>query len=369
MLEGEVPPRSNQRRGRRVGVVAGHLPTGTVIDAQPSTASNKDKEASIKEKVNLNAKRRWGGLMAAITVTSSSIHGVRNTLVQQHLEPFIADKDRQSIQITNETFSRARSAKDEMTDMRKDMVSEAKQLKLATIVQEARTNVQDGQDTVLSHFVCFDRLDDSHPLRIWCLTTVRSNIFNWIVFLTVIGYSTVLARSYLYSDSVLLWTDVLTLTIFTFEAVMKCLAYGFRRGYWRSPWNKLDFIVLVFWYLELMFPQIASVAVTFRALRPLKGMTRAKGAKVLSTALIKSVYALGDVFLLLMFLVLMYGAVGVQLFSGNRTDPESLNNPRYPLIRPLGLQLHGSGQRDRVRYRAGLSHPRPSSNHPSHHIT
>ena len=70
---------------------------------------------------------------------------------------------------------------------------------------------------------------------------------------------------------------------FTIEMLSKILAYGFvfhRKAYMRNGWNWLDFIVVIFGWIEII-PQIPNFRGirTFRVLRPLRAINSIENLK------------------------------------------------------------------------------------------
>ena len=112
---------------------------------------------------------------------------------------------------------------------------------------------------------------------------------------------------------------------FLLEAAAKLLAWGpFTKGvgYFRNGWNWLDFLIVVMGVLDVMLPLIADVDAAnisglrlLRILRPLRTLSRLKGMKTIVETLALSLPMIGDVFLLLLFLILVFAILGIQLWS------------------------------------------------------
>ena len=129
-------------------------------------------------------------------------------------------------------------------------------------------------------------------------------------------------------DSISSSVEWVFLVAFAFEMVAKIIAQGFWFGdpdmkqgingaYLKDPWNWLDFVVVIVAFLALL-PGVANFSGlrTFRVLRPLKTMTAIPGMKTIVSSLMESAKSMGSVLLLGSSLFLLFGILGVQLFSG-----------------------------------------------------
>jgi hypothetical protein len=112
--------------------------------------------------------------------------------------------------------------------------------------------------------------------------------------------------------------------IFTVEAILKSVAYGFiftREAYLSSGWNSLDFTLLcvsIGSILSDILPQLAFLKSlrAFRALRPLRLLSRNPGMKLIIETLLESLPAVGNVFGVVLMLQLVFSILGMQMFSG-----------------------------------------------------
>ncbi len=124
-------------------------------------------------------------------------------------------------------------------------------------------------------------------------------------------------------------SELVFITIFTAELLLKVVAFGFcmhRGAYLRSTlWNWLDFTVVLTGLVSVGLAAAAadgggqiegiSALRAARVLRPLRTISRVPGMRVLVRALIDALPPLGGVLLLFVFFLLVFGIVGVQLFS------------------------------------------------------
>ncbi|KOO32672.1 voltage-gated ion channel superfamily [Chrysochromulina tobinii] len=111
------------------------------------------------------------------------------------------------------------------------------------------------------------------------------------------------------------------LYIFTFELMVKILAYGFLLhpgAYLRDAWCQLDFVVVSLAWMPILFPSMGNYSVirSVRALRPLRALKRVPGMPVLVASIMSVFPKLGNVGALCGFIFLVFGIVGMELFKG-----------------------------------------------------
>ncbi|XRA99340.1 voltage-dependent calcium channel T type alpha-1H [Pycnococcus provasolii] len=109
--------------------------------------------------------------------------------------------------------------------------------------------------------------------------------------------------------------------LFTVELVCQSIAKGlvFCHGaYLSSPWNWLDFVIVVTSYQFLLPGGGSSVSGlrAFRALRPLRTITGVPGMRLLVNTLVESVPLMLDVLVLIMWVFGVFGIVGMEMFMG-----------------------------------------------------
>ena len=111
--------------------------------------------------------------------------------------------------------------------------------------------------------------------------------------------------------------------IFAVELVLKVIAFGFVFGdnaYLRTPWNGLDFIVVATGMLDFIpgYESQFGVLRTVRLLRPLKTITTIRSMRALVASLLSAQTLMGiiSVCTLLFFMLVVFGIIGVNFFSG-----------------------------------------------------
>lgn len=107
---------------------------------------------------------------------------------------------------------------------------------------------------------------------------------------------------------------------------IKWLALGFYgrspsgkwAGYFSEPWNWLDGIIVMAGFANYI-PGIgsnASALRTFRVLRPLRTLSAIPSMRVVVSSMLTALPALGNVVLLAVFTLLVFGIIGIQLWAG-----------------------------------------------------
>lgn len=105
--------------------------------------------------------------------------------------------------------------------------------------------------------------------------------------------------------------------IFVFEMLLKIAAL-LPKKYWRDPWNRFDFFIVVGSLPELAGIDMGpgtTVFRTFRMGRMFKMLRNAKKLRALFAALINSVGAMANVGSLLFLLMFIYSVLGMNLFG------------------------------------------------------
>ncbi|XP_071818049.1 voltage-dependent L-type calcium channel subunit alpha-1D-like isoform X4 [Apostichopus japonicus] len=143
-------------------------------------------------------------------------------------------------------------------------------------------------------------------------------------------------------NDILDWFDYGFSGIFTFEIVLKVIAYGLilhQGAFCRSAFNLLDLLVVVVSLISIFmaikdhgntpFSTIKILRV-LRVLRPLRAINRAKGLKHVVQCVFVAIKTIGNIMLVTLLLVFMFSCIGVQLFSGrfySCSDAEKLTEP------------------------------------------
>lgn len=90
--------------------------------------------------------------------------------------------------------------------------------------------------------------------------------------------------------------------------------------YLRDSWNILDFVIVIFSLVELIFSgsnlSIIKVLRLLRTLRPLRFITHNVSMKIVVNSLLSSVKGIMNVGVVVIIVWLMFAILGVSLFSG-----------------------------------------------------
>lgn len=111
------------------------------------------------------------------------------------------------------------------------------------------------------------------------------------------------------------------LAIFTSELLAKVLAYGLithSGSYLRDPWCQLDLAVVTLAWLPILVPTLGhySTLRALRVLRPLRALKRVPGMPLLVQWLLDVMSKMANVVLIFVFVFLITGIVGMELFKG-----------------------------------------------------
>ncbi|KAF0724297.1 hypothetical protein Ae201684_016962 [Aphanomyces euteiches] len=176
-------------------------------------------------------------------------------------------------------------------------------------------------------------LTAKHPVRKVCIHIVTWKWFDrfivaCVIFNTVILALTDYTNAWAEGPNATIWINSfidkcnsISFYIFLVEAFVKVVAMGFCFGegaYLSDGWNRLDFIIVVSGLLSIM--NIKGIKVGFirvlRVMRPLRTLHSLPGLKVLTNSLLASLPALANVFVLLMFCMLVFGILGMEIYRG-----------------------------------------------------
>ena len=168
-----------------------------------------------------------------------------------------------------------------------------------------------------------------HRLRFVAIHIVESPIFDPFIMITIMcncitmAWASPLDPPGTEKAAFLAYMEWVYLYIFTFELVMKILAYGLichPHSYLRDAWCQLDFVVVSLAWLPLLFPSMGSMNAirSVRALRPLRALKRVPGMPVLVGSILQSLPPLANVAGVTTFFFVVFGIVGMELFGGVR---------------------------------------------------
>ena len=140
--------------------------------------------------------------------------------------------------------------------------------------------------------------------------------------------------------------------LFFIEAIIKIIGLGFLHNnlkdqelkpYIYSPWNMIDFLVVLASLIESIIPillpnldandlKTLKAMRAFRALRPLRMVSRNEGMKLVVGALWKSLPSMWNVLIICMLLLFILAIMGVNFFKGNFWHCEGLSMERLETV-------------------------------------
>jgi voltage-dependent calcium channel L type alpha-1S len=184
-----------------------------------------------------------------------------------------------------------------------------------------------GASGWIYHSTSFGCMRPSFCLRRLAIHIVESPPFDPLILTTIIvncatmAWSSPLDPPGTAKQDLLARLETVYLAVFTFELVAKMIAYGVffhTHSYLRDAWCQLDFVVVSLAWLPLLYPSMGNMSAirSIRALRPLRALKRVPGMPKLVNSIIKSLPALVNVAMMTIFLILVFGIIGINLFKG-----------------------------------------------------
>lgn len=171
-----------------------------------------------------------------------------------------------------------------------------------------------------------------NPLRKLCIDIVEWKPFEYLILLTIFANCVALAvyTPFPNSDSnttnaALEKIEYIFLVIFTSECFMKLIAYGFilhPGSYLRNGWNMLDFTIVVIGMISTALSNLMKEGFdvkalrAFRVLRPLRLVSGVPSLQVVLNSILRAMVPLLHIALLVLFVIIIYAIIGLELFSG-----------------------------------------------------
>ncbi|XP_045525614.1 muscle calcium channel subunit alpha-1-like isoform X1 [Pieris brassicae] len=172
----------------------------------------------------------------------------------------------------------------------------------------------------------------NNPLRKLCYDIVEWKPFEYMILTTIFANCIALAvfTPYPASDTnntnqILEKVEWVFMAIFTGECVMKIIAYGFLMhpgAYLRNAWNSLDFTIvtigIVSQLLQVISKDLFDVKAlrAFRVLRPLRLVSGVPSLQIVLNSILKAMVPLFHIAFLVLFVIIIYAIIGLELFSG-----------------------------------------------------
>ena len=119
--------------------------------------------------------------------------------------------------------------------------------------------------------------------------------------------------------------EIIFMVIFTVECFSAIIAKGFwqhEEAYLRNTWNFLDFAIVMIGFLDIFLSTMqlegfdAKALRAFRVLRPLRLVSGVPSLQVVLNAIVMALIPLVQIALLVLFVIIIYAIIGLELFSG-----------------------------------------------------
>ncbi|KAJ2939429.1 hypothetical protein O0L34_g10861 [Tuta absoluta] len=171
-----------------------------------------------------------------------------------------------------------------------------------------------------------------NPLRKLCYDVVEWKPFEYMILTTIFANCIALAvftpfpsGDTNYTNQILENVEWIFMVIFTAECVMKIIAYGFvlhPGAYLRNTWNSLDFLIVTIGIasqaMASFLPETLDVKAlrAFRVLRPLRLVSGVPSLQIVLNSILKAMVPLFHIAFLVLFVIIIYAIIGLELFSG-----------------------------------------------------
>ncbi|XP_055468199.1 voltage-dependent L-type calcium channel subunit alpha-1D isoform X1 [Psammomys obesus] len=184
----------------------------------------------------------------------------------------------------------------------------------------------------------------NNPIRRACISIVEWKPFDIFILLAIFANCVALAVYIPFpeddSNSTnhnLEKVEYAFLIIFTVETFLKIIAYGLLlhpNAYVRNGWNLLDFVIVIVGLFSVILEQLTKEAEggnhsggksggfdvkalrAFRVLRPLRLVSGVPSLQVVLNSIIKAMVPLLHIALLVLFVIIIYAIIGLELFIG-----------------------------------------------------
>jgi len=156
--------------------------------------------------------------------------------------------------------------------------------------------------------------------RRFCARVVSHPYFELLVIIVVIQSCIALAmdnneaREDADFARLLDFNSIFLVVFFIIECALKWVAFGVGIGeyaYFKDPWNRLDFVILIVSIAALFLPLHA-----VQSLRVFRLASKWSSMRVVITSLVQAIPGIANVFFLTAFFFLVAGIIGVQVFKG-----------------------------------------------------
>ncbi|CAG9569858.1 unnamed protein product [Danaus chrysippus] len=175
-------------------------------------------------------------------------------------------------------------------------------------------------------------LGKKNPIRKFCYDVIEWKPFEYMILTTIFANCIALAVFTPYpsgdtnnTNQILEKVEWIFMAIFTCECVMKIIAYGFLfhpGAYLRNTWNSLDFTIVTIGIASQILQNISKdlfdvkALRAFRVLRPLRLVSGVPSLQIVLNSILKAMVPLFHIAFLVLFVIIIYAIIGLELFSG-----------------------------------------------------
>ncbi|XP_035015696.2 voltage-dependent L-type calcium channel subunit alpha-1D isoform X1 [Hippoglossus stenolepis] len=184
----------------------------------------------------------------------------------------------------------------------------------------------------------------NNPIRRACISLVEWKPFDIFILLSIFANCVALAIYIPFpgddsnsTNQELETVEYAFLIIFTIETFLKIIAYGLvmhQNSYVRNGWNMLDFVIVIVGLFSVVLEMVTKDADSggqsggkpggfdvkalraFRVLRPLRLVSGVPSLQVVLNSIIKAMVPLLHIALLVLFVIIIYAIIGLELFIG-----------------------------------------------------
>ncbi|WP_152655131.1 ion transporter [Oceanobacillus sp. CFH 90083] len=171
-----------------------------------------------------------------------------------------------------------------------------------------------------------------------------TNIIIGLILLNaiIVGLETYPVINQRYTDY-LYWADVVLLSIFTIEIIIRIIGSSSLVHFFKNPWNIFDFVIVT---ASILFVGSNYVIVLriFRILRVLRAISIIPSLRKMVNALLLTIPSMGNIMILLAIFFYMYAVIGTMLFQSIAPDHfGSLHRTLLTLFQILTLDSWATG--------------------------
>jgi hypothetical protein len=210
-------------------------------------------------------------------------------------------------------------------------------MEMLQLQREKRTRENNAKNVQLHSLkgISLGMFNTNNVFRIRCMQICRNPMFeNFVLACILVSCILLACRSPTTNTASEAWyalqaLDFAFVIIFTIEVILKVVTCGFLwcpDAYLKDRWNVLDFVIVFIAWVSADYPFFSSANSSssgglralraLRALRPLRTIQRFPGMRIAANVLLECVPIFLNVFIIVLFVMFIFGVIGVQYFGG-----------------------------------------------------